>query len=310
MTLPIRATVPHADAMGHPRIVTVGIDGSDTGATALAWAAREADRRTAGLRVVHAYTVPVYGGDFGAAIAFPSVDVQAFHQAHERVASEQLRTVRDAYPGLQIETRVSSGLAVGKVVEAAQDAELVVVGSSGAGSIAALLLGSVAHGVAHRAPCPVVLVPGGPLRPVVGRIVVGTDGSPAAAHAVEWADEEARLWNAELTVAHAWDYPYAATRIGPDSAAAMMEADARRLLDGAAGRITAAAGRPAVHTVLLYGSPATALTGVAADCDLLVLGARGVGALRAALLGSTSNAAIHDAGCPIAVVHAAPDQHS
>ncbi len=63
-----------------------------------------------------------------------------------------------------------------------------------------------------------------------------------------------------------------------------------------------------VRKLLLPGAPATALVEAASDCDLLVIGARGLGTLKSALLGSTSNQAIHHARCPIAVIHTAhPD---
>lgn len=57
-----------------------------------------------------------------------------------------------------------------------------------------------------------------------------------------------------------------------------------------------------VRTVLLPGPPATALVEAAADSDLLVIGAGGRSALKAALLGSTSNQVIHHARGPIAVI--------
>jgi nucleotide-binding universal stress UspA family protein len=292
--------------MTQQRIVTVGNDGSETSAVALSWAAREAARRGAQLRVIHAYSVPVYGGDFGAAMAFPSVHLDEFHASHERMIADQLDAIRSTYPALNIETHVATGGPISMIVEAAKDAELVVVGSRGTGALAAFILGSVAHGVAHRAPCPVVLVPNVDLRPTVGRIVVGTDGSPAAGAAVDWADHEAQLWDAELTVAHVWQYPYSPAQIGTGGAG-LMEVDAMRLLAATAHYLDSRRGHTSeVHARLLHGAPATTLISAADDSDLLVIGARGLGAFRSALLGSTSNHAIHHATCPIAVIHESP----
>ena len=86
-----------------------------------------------------------------------------------------------------------------------------------------------------------------------------------------------------------------------------MEVDAMMLLSKAAHRLdTRRSDGNKVRTVLLPGPPATALVEAAADCDLLVVGARGLSALKAALLGSTSNQTIHHARCPIAVIHTPP----
>lgn len=305
--LPLVSPEPDDVDMTNPRIVTVGIDGSETSAVALGWAAREASRRGALLQVIHAYTIPVYGGDFGAVMAFPSVDLEEFQVSHQKIAADQLAPIRASYPELTIETVVESGPPITSIVEGAKDAELVVVGTHGAGSLAALIIGSVARGVAHRAPCPVVLVPNIALRSTVERIVVGTDGSPAADAAMDWADNEARLWDAELTVAHACYYPYHAGHVTTGGGAALMEVDAMMLLSKAGHRLdTRRGGGNEVRTILLPGPPATALVETAADSDLLVVGTRGRGGLKAALLGSTSNQAIHHARCPIAVIHTPP----
>ncbi len=175
--------------MTKDRVITVGIDGSPASGDALDWAAREAARRGARLRVIHAYSVPVYGGGFGLGLAMPPVEFETLRVTHQDIAEEQLAAIRNAYPTVETELRVECSGPVTTITRAADDAELVVVGSTGAGSIANLFIGSVAHGVAHRAPCPAVLVPAA-LTPegvapervehsAPARIVVGTDGSPA-----------------------------------------------------------------------------------------------------------------------------------
>jgi nucleotide-binding universal stress UspA family protein len=59
-----------------------------------------------------------------------------------------------------------------------------------------------------------------------------------------------------------------------------------------------------IETRLLQGTAAAALIEESASADLLVVGARGRGALKAALLGSTSNHAIHHAHCPVVIIRA------
>jgi nucleotide-binding universal stress UspA family protein len=59
-----------------------------------------------------------------------------------------------------------------------------------------------------------------------------------------------------------------------------------------------------VETKLVEGPSAIALIAESENADLLVVGARGRGPVRAALLGSTSSYAIHHSQCPVAVIHA------
>ena len=61
--------------------------------------------------------------------------------------------------GVEVETVVREGAPAGVLLEEAQDAELLVVGSRGLGGFRGLLLGSVGQQCAHHAPCPVVIVP-------------------------------------------------------------------------------------------------------------------------------------------------------
>jgi nucleotide-binding universal stress UspA family protein len=63
-------------------------------------------------------------------------------------------------PGpLSVTVKASIGFPAQTLIDASKDAELVVVGSRGAGGFATLLLGSVSNQVAHHAACPIVIVP-------------------------------------------------------------------------------------------------------------------------------------------------------
>jgi nucleotide-binding universal stress UspA family protein len=290
--------------MTNARVITVGIDGSESSATALAWAAREANRRGALLRVVHAYSIPVYG-DFGAGMALPAMDLSAYDDSQKTGAAEQIAPVRAQFPNVEIELKVEVGAPISTVIDCSKDAELVVIGSRGKGALAGLVTGSVAHAVARRAPCAVVLIPHNEPVPDVKRIVVGTDGSDAAEAAVEWARAEAKLWDVDLTVVHAWEYPYLGARSGVVQPSELMELDAARVLAHSAKLVDQHRDRPRyIHTELMQGSASAALVEEAGVGDILVVGAKGRGALRSALLGSTSSYVIHHATCPVAVIHA------
>jgi nucleotide-binding universal stress UspA family protein len=286
-------------------LVTVGVDGSTASSVALGWAAREAAHRGGALRVVHSYSVPIYGMGATPALAMPTIDFAAYQQTHTELTNNQLAPIRRQYPNLEVDCVVTNANARTSIIEEAGDSELVVVGSHGTGPLAGLVLGSVAHAVAHKAPCPAVLVPEGSLKTQIDNIVVGVDGSPASSAAVKWAASEAMLWDAHLTLVHAWDYPYSDLRNGPVMPSELMELDAARVLKLELRELNHSHQIPErLSTRLLFGSPAGALIAIAAEADLLVVGARGRGAVRSALLGSTSSYAIHYARCPIAIIHA------
>jgi nucleotide-binding universal stress UspA family protein len=144
------------DAM--PSGIVVGVDGSEGASKALEWAIAEARLRTAPLRIVSAWHVPM--GAYGAPGFAPAVSPplrQSISAEAERVAEGAVRRAKDA--GLeQVEHLVREGQAAGILTEAATDADLLIVGTRGHGGFADLLLGSVSSQCAHHAACPVVIV--------------------------------------------------------------------------------------------------------------------------------------------------------
>lgn len=140
--------------------VVVGVDGSGSSLSALEWATAEALLRTARLRIVTAWHVPVvaYGAPGFVPPVSPSLRDSVREEA-ERVAEHAVQRAGEA--GVeQIEHLVREGQAADVLTEAANDADLLVVGSRGHGGFAGLLLGSVSQQCAHHAPCPIVIVRG------------------------------------------------------------------------------------------------------------------------------------------------------
>ena len=133
-------------------VVVVGVDGSEGSLRALRWAAKEARIRGARLRLVRAWSyVDQPEGNFD-----PSYD----EEAARRVVDESVSSLGTDSAGLEIERRVVCDLPARALLDAAADADLLVVGSRGLGGFQGLLLGSVSQQVAHHAPCPIVIVPG------------------------------------------------------------------------------------------------------------------------------------------------------
>jgi nucleotide-binding universal stress UspA family protein len=180
-------------------------------------------------------------------------------------------------------------------------AELLVVGSRGRGSLRSAALGSVSRELAARAPCPVVIVPSGEGSAEAdsaggddgGGVVCGVDGSDQALAAAALAGRLAARLGSRLVLVHARQnlravaaYPGARPTTPPVTG---QEDSVQGLVDKVIENAEQAAGVTAV-AVVEPGPPAEVLETVAdrEHARLIVIAARGVGALRAALLGSVA----------------------
>lgn len=143
---------------GQHRIV-VGVDGSPSSKAALAWAVGQAELTDATVEAVIAWQYPI---SFAGAPYAPigSVMNTDFAASAEHVVSTAINeTVGDSEP-VKVTSTVREGNAAQILLEAAKDADLLVVGSRGHGGFAEALLGSVSQHCVHHAPCPVVIVRG------------------------------------------------------------------------------------------------------------------------------------------------------
>jgi nucleotide-binding universal stress UspA family protein len=276
--------------------IVVGVDESDGAADALRWAAREADARGAGLTAVLAWgLLDQHHGQRG--VPFDPHYAEADAQA--AVAEIAASVLGDRATGVDL--RPVSDLPVRALLGAAEDADLVVVGARGLGGFKGLLVGSVSLGVLRGAECPVAVVRGDRGGEAVRRILVGIDGSDHANAALAWALDAARAHGAALHVVHAWQ-PAFATPIAPYDLGIVdkLEEGAQALLD----ETVEAADTEGVEVerTLDLSPPGRAVLEAAADADLVVVGNRGRGALRAMLLGSVSQQVVHHAPGPVVVV--------
>lgn len=133
--------------------IVVGVDGSDGALAALRWAAAEAAQWDADVVAVQAW-------EFTPLIVATEAPIDL---AELRRETDELldRQVRECFGDREarVERRVVEDLPARAVLEAAEGADLIVVGSRGRGGLKGLLLGSVSQKVASHAPCPVVVVP-------------------------------------------------------------------------------------------------------------------------------------------------------
>ncbi|MGH9047533.1 MAG: universal stress protein [Acidimicrobiales bacterium] len=149
-----RMAPARAESDSTERVVVVGVDGSKASSEALVWAAEEARLRGATLRVVHAWSLPM----LNSAEYVPAEVIEEAPAAAEESLAAQVTDVLGSSPEIGMEHEVRQGPPARVILEAARDAELVVVGSRGRGGFSGLLLGSVSAQVAHHAACPVTIV--------------------------------------------------------------------------------------------------------------------------------------------------------
>ena len=303
--------------MSSDGVILVGVDGSTAALHALDWAAQEATIHGWGLRLVCSYSLPSFAAaslDGG----YAALDDTAIRQGAQAVVAEAAARVAGA--GLAMTSHVAVGDASAVLIEESAAARVAVVGTRGGGGFTERLLGTVSAALPAHAMCPTVVVPlrrdgkalpdGGPVPPItpVRRVVVGLDGSPQAEVALRYAVREAAAWGAELiavtgvplatsTGVLAW----LPATIDHEQVLRDVEAGMEVLIDRVLATIPDA---PPVKRQVLDGSGAQLLTEFSVATDLIVVGTRGRGGFAGLLLGSTSQAVLHHAQCPVMVVTA------
>ncbi len=286
------------------RPILVGVDGSRSATDAVRWAAAEARRRHASLRLVEAFGwMPVDDADDTPHVA-PSYREVLVEAARERLAAA-VKVAAEAAPEVEVVTELMTDYPIPRLVAESRAAQLVVVGDRGLAGITGLLIGSVAAGLAAHAACPTVVVrgvePGGPI-PTDGPVVVGIDGSPVSEAALGFAFDAASARRAPLVAVHTWRDTMLDASVAPlidwDAVTAGQQ---HRLAERVAGW---AAKYPdvAVEQVVTKDRPAHALRERSAGAQLLVVGSRGRGGVAGTVLGSVSQTLLHHAACPVVIV--------
>ncbi|MFE1327810.1 universal stress protein [Streptomyces sp. NPDC058741] len=284
--------------------VVVGLDGSPSSLEAVVAAAREAALRGAQLRLVHAFGSPHLDG----LPAGPPWNQAAagVRELLDGTLAEAERRAREAAPDLDVDRDVAVGEALMVLEIASRTASMVVVSSRGLSAFGSLLLGSTSAHLAAHGRCPLLVVrgrpgPGGP-------VLLAVDDAPASEAAVRFAFAEASLRGADLVAVHvcrpgspeAYDGPADPPFVTFDEIHLLKHAGQvlEQAIAGARERYPdlPVRQRPAI------GRVRRTLVDASADAQLVVVGARGRGGFTGLLLGSVSQALLHHARCPVAVV--------
>lgn len=285
--------------------VVVGVDGH--GDAPLLWAARAAAVRRCPLVLLHALELASVRAVFGQFDLFGPALPDAVRARGAQYLEAASRLVTAVEPGLAVERETVAAEAADALVARSADACLTVIGAGRAG----IRLGSTQLAVAAHARGAVVVVRDDPGPSSDLPVVVGVDGSDPSRAAAAAAFTEAALRGVALIAVHTWDdlrYEQVAAPPDPVDDAEPIAESERLLADVlAAGR----ARYPAVEVeqrIHRY-SPAHHLIELSGSAQLVVTGSRGRGGLRGLLLGSTSNALIQQAHCPVMVCRRGADHH-
>jgi len=287
------------------------VDFSETSRHALDQAAAIAGWYRAQLTVLHVYT-PM----FMPAPTLPMPGARVAGSELERVR-EDVRTFVDASTGGggDADEVVDVGRASARILERAVTlpADLIVMGTHGAGGFEHLILGSVTERVLRKAGCPVLTVPPRaqatsalPFR----RVVCAVDFSESSSAALVLAASVAHESGATLDLVHVLEWPWdeppppVFTELPSEQAAALTEFR-RYLVTSATKRLESLAvelaGDRRATVRVAHGKPYVQLLRVAADlgADLIVLGVHGRNPVDLAVFGSTTNQVVRRATCPV-----------
>ena len=286
------------ERVGRP--VVAGVDGSQSSLQAVRWAAREAGRRRAPLRIVaavgwvdvpHQYDHPRTGPDLR----------KVLQRQGRAYLTEAARAAVEVAPGQEPEQQVLDGFAIPRLVEESRAAQLVVIGDRGLGGVAGLVIGSVAFALAAQGGCPVVVVRGR-ADATGGPVVVGVDGSPVSEAALAFAFEAAALRRAPLLAVHAWHDLTLDPMVWPsldwEAVEQEVQAELAERLAGWREKYLDVE----VQRLVVRDRPAPVLVEQSAQAQLVVVGSRGRGGAAGLILGSVSHAVLHRADCPVAIV--------
>ena len=215
-------------------------------------------------------------------------EVSRLEQQAKRVSSE----TKDFLASAQLAGKVlvERGAPAPAILKHARRGDVIVLGSRGLTGLDRFMLGSVSQSITLHAPASVLVVKQPPR--VLHRVLLATDGSKSSTKAVRFLVEELRPENIEVVLVHV--IPFLRYPEVKEAGQALLDRDAERLVK--AGY--------AVNGMLKLGHPADEIIKMAdrQKVDLLVAGAKGLGAIARFFLGSVSTKVVQHSHCSVLVV--------
>jgi nucleotide-binding universal stress UspA family protein len=276
----------------------VGVEGSERSADALALADLLADQLDLGVRVVHTHS-------YGALASI--LDEGHYESLVREVYQETFRQVQaligeDRKRDMHVISADSPAAGLMSIAER-EEAELIVVGSTHRSGLGRVRPGSVGDRLLSGSSTPVGIAPRGYAEEKTSLAVIACafDDSPESHLALEWATGLARAAECRLEVISVYTpQPFGHLPANGAISVESVNSTLSRELAQAQRDAISACGHEA-ESVLRRGDAARVLEQASEEADLLVMGSRGYGPLRAVLLGSVSQYVLRNAACPVIV---------
>lgn len=279
--------------------IAVGVSNAGpASARAVVWAAAQAVAQGARLRLVHVVDRAIE--------ATRDAELLLAAQTNARDSLEAARVAAvAAEPTVEIVTELEQGRAEEVFERISNSVALLVVATDWHGGRRPSRRGVHSLRIAAASHAPVAVIPDLDVSARHG-IVVGVDGSPEGARALEFAAAEAARAGEALIAVHAWDiaviaggeYGYGVAMVGTEE----LSRAAEELLDEALAPIAETHPRLEIVRRVITGDPVTALADESIDAKLLVVGSHGRGPLARFLLGSVSHGVLSHLEAPTVVV--------
>lgn len=139
---------------GNGHRIVVGVDGSEASKSALRWAIHQARLTGARVDAVTAWRIPARFSQP------PIIDINDYEDDARRILPQAIAEMSATDSEVPVRPQVIHGHPAQVLLDAADGADLLVVGSRGHGGFTEVLLGSVGQHCVHHAPCPVVIIRG------------------------------------------------------------------------------------------------------------------------------------------------------
>lgn len=282
-------------------VVTVGLDGSPESLAAAHWAADEAERRNLTLRLLHAWPLLV-----PEPTRLPG-EVDQNYWA-KRLVHDTRAKLLARHPNLTVVDSLVADDAQHALLQAASESEMTVLGSRGLEPVESYFLGDISMPVVSRSERPVVLVRAdtredGPPPAPSGCVVVALKLHGSCDDLLEFAFATATARDVALRAVHGRSVPlHAYVPWGMNHDITDITQDAQKQLSQALHPWRVKFPRVEVTESIAPESPAKAVVRGAEGARVLVVGRRRHRPALAPHLGPVTQAAIHHARCPVAVV--------
>jgi nucleotide-binding universal stress UspA family protein len=275
-------------------MIVLAVDGSKHGRWAMQWVPRLPLATPPTVNAVHVIDVGALRGPF---LPQPIVlgnepNLRAEIVRLEQKATRVVAETKEFLSSMQLDGKVvvENGRPGPAVLKYARRGDIIVLGSRGATGVERFLLGSVSQSVMLHAPSSVLVVKQPPR--VIRRILLATDGSKSSGKAIRFLIEQLQPRKIEINLVHVLPF-----RGYPE-----LKSAGQALLDRDAGRLAKVG--YTVNEVLKLGQPAEEIIKIAdrQKVDLIVVGAKGLGAIARFLLGSVSTKVVQHSNCSVLVV--------